>query len=441
MVFFLTNMLILGTTAAFFGEISIFVIGLLCCLLLLPLATGIGKSLDLHLPVILTIMVISIVAFHFGYNAMFGTPYYLGGSDDLKFEVAALKLHQQGVWSISEISDKYIAGCNNSKGYLIFLVWLIRLAEVFGGYTTLIPRLVNVYLLLATAILMYKFYQRDSGKRPVMLLYAIALFPNSLLISSFIFRDVLSCFLLVLVFYLWNVSRHAYSVPGKTMIITGTLVISYFSYWIRNQTVFFIAVIVLASLFVGNRQLDKVPFAKKAVAFIVALVVLSGMGAWSTFNSFLVSYGEYRQDMAIGLSSSIFGLPLLPLGFLARALYGLMSPFPGILINIGSWFSSFYDFSNMVVAVGVIVQVFFIPYLVRGIMRLDSVAIVFIGVYVATVGLTFTFRHFMYVYPFMFTLMISAYQKVANAQRRRYLYLTVYTLIVLTGIYLPFKLS
>ena len=76
------------------------------------------------------------------------------------------------------------------------------------------------------------------------------------------------------------------------------------------------------------------------------------------------------------------------------------------------------------------------PYLLKHVIRLDYAGLVFLVIFFSVIVTTFTFRHFVMVYPFMMEPIVVEYNNASTATKKYYRCITAGMLVMLAVIYL-----
>lgn len=366
------------------------------------------------------------------YIVDYGVPYWVPGSDDLMLENDARQCIAKGYVSVFDMvnGDTVRERLHNTKGYVIFLTYLMMIGELLGGYHTMVPRIVNIFLLNAIALLgvrlfLMKFAEKENK---ACVLYAlVALFPNSLYIASHVYRDVIAAFFLVAVYYLCVRRR-----KGARFVVSAVVVavILFLAYWVRESLLVFALGIILLSFLMEKRtsQLRKVESESEGasdgagrgkpklggaanikvrtvvVAFAcIAVGAVAFVQIGDTVLYYLTRYTERLSDGGDGIVAAIYSLPLLPFGIPARFIAYLISPFYFALVfDPAQWLASTQSFCNVLISIGTAYLVSQYVYLVQG-FKVDSRTVLVVVLLVLGIALTtFGYRHVVMVYPFMF---------------------------------------
>lgn len=378
--------------------------------------------------------VVVVVLVYQGYIADYGIPYWVPGSDDLMLENDASMCVAKGYYSVFDMANGNTVRerLHNTKGYVIFLSYLMRAGYYLGGYHTIVPRIVNIFLLNVIALLIVRlFLMKFTGKETkACSLYAlVALFPNSLYIASHVYRDVIAAFFLVAVFYLCVRRR-----KGARFFVSAIMIaiVLFLAYWVRESLLVFALGIILLSHLMEKRSFQshmlegggssyderegtgqgKPRFGGAAIVKVRTLVavivcVVAGIAALGLYGDTIMFYmTRYTESLAgggDGIVAAIYSLPLLPIGIPARFVAYLISPFYFALVfDPSQWFSSTQSFCNVLISIGTVYLVSQYVYLVRG-FKVDGRTVLVVALLVLGIALTtFGYRHVVMVYPFMF---------------------------------------
>lgn len=416
-LYWLVNIAILSICALLMEHSSIIPLGLIFAIIPTLFINYKEKNIYNYLSIILLVMVLGILLVYYGSIAQYQNPYYLGGSDDLDFENYSMLCVKNNFLSPFTVYKYFY--WYNSVGYLWELSWIIRLSEFFGGYHTFIGRLFNIYLLMGLSIMMFNYCCKKyqfSGKEKRNFLFWVSLFPNSLYISSFVFRDTSCVFLLFLEFYLLSMVKDKNGVK-KAIYTIGIIVSVLMAFFIRKENILFSAIIFFFNILYDKKGISKKKF---IILFIAFLVLLSLLGyAFQRMDFYFEYYSGYNIKEGNGLFNSIWNLPLI-LGIIPRFLYGLVSPFPNALLNITNMFDNGLTFFSVLIAAFVVFQFFLLPFLFENLKKIDDVFMIWIMFFITITITTFTFRHFLYSYPFMWICIFRSFYSDQSVKRQTY---------------------
>jgi hypothetical protein len=180
------------------------------------------------------------------------------------------------------------------------------------------------------------------------------------------------------------------------------------------------------------------------VSSLFGILVIGGADAFelTAIMKYFAVYTEYNLDSAgSGLSSYVFGQPLLPYGIVSRTLYAFITPFPDIFAlfkDIGRLGLDFIWLFIYVGSIGVLLQ---LPLLAKRLVRFDWLVITFLILFLSVVLVTFTFRHILLYYPFMIAMIVDGYYS-AKRSFRIYSYILMFvSIVVLSAGYLYLKIA
>ncbi len=395
----------------------------------------VNPNLLLHITIAQFVGFAFVSILYFEYLRMYGVPFMSGGTDDYRFELARKLLVDEEISSNLQLIGTYLEYANNSKGYIVFLVWVTRFAELFGSYDTVIPRMLNIYFLNSVALIsLGMFYRNFDCKKnfSLFIFYSIAIFPNALFISAHVFRDVYVLFLLVVMINIWDLGITRNRITFFHVILTAY--IAYLLYFARFEMIFISLSSVMILMLFKTR---KVPFNRlkrnliTLAVSLIAIYVVFSLDLVDIIISRFSSYTDYRLNRSDGLSNFVFGSDLFPFGFILRYGYALISPFPSYVIGIFSLRLSAMNLINIIVSIGTIYQIYLLPFLFKNIKKVNYFLILFLLLLSIIAFTTFTFRHFVLLYPFM--IILSAIGLASSSQKAIINNLVVVTIIGMLG--------
>lgn len=419
-LFVLYNIVLLFFISLFSSNIGIFLIGILGLTIFMISSHGMGYREYKKYIIYVSIAFLFMFLLYHALIHKFGIPYY--GGDDQNFETYGKLLFNQNIYFFEDIP--YIQGMWYAKGYVLLLAWIERISKLLGEYSTWSPRILNIYLWLSVSAIIYKRIKpKVSRKTAERALITLALFPNALYISSFVYRDTLVCFLIVV--GVTSFEKCVDSITAKRFDIIPSAILVwvslYFLYYIRLQVCFVMIVIFVLKILAGRVDLSQISSVNKILILCVSAVVsvglLQALGGLDLLSVSNESYSNYRMASNEGLSKIVFSLSLFPFGIIVRFLYGLISPFPGGLLNLDYFNEPLYSFIQAVVLLGTIFQFFLFPFLFSGLKKMNYSALKFLVMFMSVVVTTFTFRHFIMVYPFMAELTAENYDDCDHFER------------------------
>ena len=438
---YLFSIFLVGILSIAFNSFGVFACGLIG-LLLIVISAGSDKR-EIAKPVlgVLFISIIFLILHYYGLIEAFGKPYY--GTDDERFQIAAKQLVDQKIYFFKDIP--YIAGMYYAKGYCLIIAYIMRLCSIFGGeYCTMAPRILNICLWIATSVLVFRILNKKLKTRDAKrIFYILTLFPNALYISSFVYRDALVNYLIMIfVFVLLDSVEKKAEENNKKCLIRKFIIIFcvvYLLIYLRIQLLFVLGLIFLFLLFSKILPSVTYKYIGYAILAIASIWVLTVLGGTDWISAFSDQYTEYRASQVSGLSKFIFTMPMLPFGIFLRAIYGLCVPFPAEILVL-DLSTPLYSFIRLLICLGTIFQVFFIPYLFKRIMKLENEALIFCAVYITIISTTFTFRHFLMLYPFMALVIGEEYYSVSSFVRRQRFLMMFGLLGLMTVLYMGITL-
>ncbi|MFD5022796.1 hypothetical protein ACFWMP_28310 [Paenibacillus sp. NPDC058367] len=420
-----------------FSNISILVVGILGLALVVLLTKNENPKVYMTLTVIFSISVALMLILYYGYFSKYTMPYYLGGSDDLSFEQSAEYILQRGYKLPHELKSESQFYYHSAKGFLWLLSWLMKFCNIFGGYHTIVYRILNIYFLLALGILVFKYFSKHyyfSQKQNLVVLCVTTLFPNAQFISIHVFRDTLNILILFSIFYMWDNYLSKVNAAKISLILSVciTMILSYVSFWIRTQNLIFIIVIILLSLFLKHRSLTKKTVWLYSLGLIIILLAFSYLDVFNEITKFNEYYTDYLLTTNDGISQKVFAMNLIPYGIFVRIIFGLISPLPVAILKLKDMFIDIDTFFKVLVSIGSIAQIYLLPYLISNLKRIDKVVIMYLTFLFATVITTFTFRHFIMLYPFMFILIFRQFFE-STKQTKILLFISMTMTLALTA--------
>lgn len=369
----------------------------------------------------------------------YGVPYYIGGSDDLQFEQWGYDVYNSGIYNPSKIMELKILGqFHNSPFFPVYIAILINFAELFGGYTTFLPRIANVYFLLWICMIikyLLLMYTNLSRKSIYYALVFFAFMPNIQYINAHVFRDTFNLFQVLLIALLVDfLLRKNNFIMKITSIATLTLLIFY-TYYTRVSSILFAGILILLMLSAYYRIKTRY-----IIIAIFPLIIFSNVFEVFRLGFYIEYYSSYVANIAgDGLSRVVFNRPLLPLGILFRILYAFITPFPNFLLLFKDSSKLLFDFSQFLIYLGVVVQIFATPFILKRTLKFDWLSLIFSSWFLAVIVSTFTFRHFLFFYPFMSAVAVDGFFCASPNSRKTILFLTTLSIIGLGMLYLIIK--
>ena len=397
------------------------------------------------LNIIFLIAIGYMLILYFGELGEYGQPYYIGGSDDWHFENYSNQCIERGLYTPLQVYKNYY--WYNSVGYLWVMSWIMRIANLFGGYHTVIGRLMNIYILMALGMLTYKCFKcryNYDEKVNRKVLYFTTIFPNILYISSHVFRDTLSIFLVFGCFYIsdkyeFKNEKNAELNNNLKKKIDYILIVlmAALATFIRTQNLVIIAVCLFFNHYYNNRLTRNRVIGLFLIGMVgIVIAIETVLPAFFRFQTIHTGYFIEEQQ---GLSNFIWRLPIFPVGAIVRFMYGLVSPFPANILKIFLMFESGLTFLDVLTSVGVIIQILLLPYLMINIKKIDDMTWNWLGSFLMVVLTTFTFRHFIYIYPFQWILIFRQYGKASRSVKQKNFFMMMSLLFIAGMAYLLIK--
>lgn len=440
--FAVTSGILSLTLSLIYSSLSIF----LCDLLGTWIVWMLSRKVSRQTVRIMTIgkigMVILMLLVYYANITKYGAPYYRGGSDDLIFEETAryFVIHDMyWPWDYLYVS--------NQNGFYWLLSLFMRAFDGVGGYHTLSYRILNLDMLLGLAALTSTIFMNMGNyteKQGIIVFCAVAFFPNAVNISVYVFRDTLYTLITMVCFTLMDDIFHSKESKQRLLTkhsITAIILLctlAFWGYWIRSETLYLLIVFFFISM-MKNSTLKPNRFIKYVLALVVLAIVLNTFGIIDYIVQKAQRYAGYRVSVLTSESNAIyqaiFNLPLFPFGWLARTVFGLISPLPTAAFTFNI-FSDGLTFINVLVAYGVIAQIFMIPYLIMNINQIDKYLISYIVMAESVFLVTFTFRHFIILYPMLAILCFRKFFHTSKNMRKQLMVGSLLALGCLATLYL-----
>ena len=389
---------------------------------------------------IFTISMLSVFLIFLANQLYYGEPYYIGGSDDLKFEQWGYDVYNAGIYNPSKIMEYRIIGqFHNSPYFASYIARLIQFSEVFEGYTTFLPRIANVYYLLWICMIIKYLLNKYTALSYKTIYYSLAFFafmPNIQYINGHVFRDTFNLLQVLLIVLLIDflLSKTRYSLKLFSIILLPILL--YYTYHTRASSILFTGIITMLMLSVLYRIKTRY-----IILGIIPILLLSNLLETFRVGYFIEKYSSYVSNIAgDGLSRFVFNLPLLPLGVFFRGIYALISPFPNFFGLFNDTSKLLFDFIQLSIYLGVLIQIFAIPFIIKRTLKFDWLALAFLSWFLAIISSTFTFRHFLFYYPFMSAVAVDGFLSTSLKSRKIILFLSVFITGSFGVIYLALSL-
>lgn len=421
-------------------SLSVFVIQVLCATVTFFLIRKKSYNVIKLYMIIYVVSVLSIFIVYMAYNSCYGVPYFIGGSDDLNFERWGYDVYSSNMFNPAEII-KYgvLDEFHNSPFFAVYISIFIRIANVFDGYNTFIPRFANIYFLIWSCFIieyLLKKYTEFDNKRIYFTIAIFALIPNIQFINAHVFRDTFNLFQVLFTAYIAEQIFLCRFKIRNILYVFLLIFMMYANYYTRKNSIILSIMLVLLMIYKKTRH-------KKAyvmLGFLVLIVFGTSILKILNVEKFVETYAEYIVNInSDGMSKLIFTQDLFPMGIILRALYGFIIPFPNIFLLFKSPEMLLYDIVYLLIYLGVIIQIIFIPFILKRIMKFDFISIIFLIYYLGVITTTFTFRHVILYYPFMVALAVDEYLSSTKAKRERYLSISLSAGVILGFVYVVLK--
>lgn len=301
------------------------------------------------------------------YIDRYGTPYYVGGSDDLAYEINGEKAaNELSFFDYSSIRGKIVKPWHNSVGYIYFISILYHIGNLLDGYHTMIPRFFNCMCLGFLAVLVYMAGIRInlSIKLSTYTALFVGLLPIMTYNSAHTFRDIPVSLLLFTVFYIWLPQSKTCKFSQNDFwrwIITLILIVIIFELRKFHALAIFIVAYIAYSKRDLKGTLQKVTHIIIILSIIVICIYFLQYYIYEQLGRLIlknISYTDMRLENSEGLSNYVFTTPP-PLGYLLRILYGFILPLPVFKKEI-----ELFYMKN-----GTLLHYIFLPYFILGIFK------------------------------------------------------------------------
>lgn len=420
-------------------SISVFFIQILAASLTIPL---IMKKSYYTAKIYIIIYIVSIFFVFLIYIAnqeTYDNSYYIGGSDDLAFEHKGMLVANSGIYNPQELLGTILDMFDNSPFFIIYMAILYNFSNFFDGYSTFIPRVMNVYFLIWVVMIfeyLIKKYGNFSERKVNLSIAVFALTPNIQFINSHVFRDTFNLLQILLIVFLIDKIISRKNVLKIIILFVALYFLIYITYYTRANSIVFAG--VLALLVIAKKAKIKTRY---IMILFIPLIMLSNFLESINLDYFIENYSNYvLTNAGEGLSSIIFSLPLLPLGIIFRAFYALIIPFPDFFGLFHDPNRILLDFVMLIIYFGVIIQIIFIPFIFKSLLKLNWLALSFLVVFIGIIATTFTFRHVILYFPFLVALGVDGYQSSSKNNKIYTLFFWIITTIMLALVYVLLKL-
>ena len=249
------------------------------------------------------------------------------------------------------------------------------------------------------------------------------------------FRDTLSSLLICVVFLIWGVIG-PHTKRDFLLFFVLTVPILIFSFLIRS-------ILVVIELVVITVELISLFKEKKRKIAILIFLIISFAVCFIVFYFDAIAwyidyYTSYLTSRTTGLSLYVYKIPFLPFGIIIRFILLLFSPVPTNLLIINNYRTDANSIFGVLNSAGTILQIFTIYYFAKSLVKRNKTAF-YATVIMIFVTITFTFRHFILFYPFIFLSSVIAFQESSAIEKKRVLLLTSMILLLTVPLYIFFK--
>lgn len=370
----------------------------------------------------------------------YGVPYYIGGSDDLKFEQWGVDVYNSDIYNPSKIMEYRIIGqFHNSPFFVSYIARLIQFSELLGEYTTFLPRIANAYYLLWICMIIKYLLNKYTFLSSKTIYYSTAFFafmPNIQFINAHVFRDTFNLLQVLLIALLIDLflSNTRYSLKIFSIILLPFLL--YYTYHTRAISILFAGTITMLMISVLYRVKTRY-----IIIGIIPLLLFSNLLETFRVGYLIETYSGYVSNIAgDGLSRFVFNRPLLPLGIFFRGIYALISPFPNFFGLFKDTSKLLIDLIQLFIYLGVLIQICAIPFIIKRTLKFDWLTLAFLSWFLAIIASTFTFRHFLFFYPFMSAVGVDGFLSTKPKNRKIILFLSIFVVVSFGMIYTSLKL-
>ncbi len=364
----------------------------------------------------ISIGILVSIFFYWYWEMFYGNVYFLGlKSDDWQYDEfwtkGFLEVYKLRLTKLSEHLNSIESGLgilHNSKGYVAVIIFLRYVASFFDGYHTLIPRILNVFILgfIAHYSSLIAFHYNNNLKLKKNVFLFVFFFPVMLFNSVHVFRDTIVGFIIVYIYYLLLTSR--YSLLSIIKLIVSMIILYYF-----RKSTFFVVILMVLILYMKPKTVNLKLGLSITLFLILAFISLQDLVI--NLTSKLTSYGELNAERLGNVGSKIFSLPLY-IGVVPRFIYLIFTPVP-----------NFSGFHQLYQSIGTILQIVFFPYLFVGIVKRGKIdfklKIIFLLFFIGVAFSTATFRHVIMYLPLGIVIACLTYYdyKLSNKKMNNYL--------------------
>lgn len=369
------------------------------------IATSMGRTALTLYSITFATNAIVVIGMYLLYLQRYGTPYYMGGSDDLAYELWGKDATILTLFNYGGLRGGILSESHNSVAYVYLIGLFYRFGDLLGGFHTTLPRLFNSLSLGLMAALSYRLARNVGLKKTsaVAVGAVVGLLPIMQYTAAHTFRDILTSLLTLAVVYIWS---RPTSTTGRISSRLARWMVTIVTFILLADLRRFQAYAVLnIALIADFASFRKLSAKRKRLYGLLALIVLA-LGL-KLFTGELISIaGRLSRLQTIyatgleaqsegGLSNLIFATPP-PLGYGLRMAYALVQPLPVLTGEI----------ERLLLSTGTIIQFFFLPFLALGILACFrdrakwSLLVAFLILFGGMAFITFTYRHVVLVLPY-----------------------------------------
>lgn len=417
--------------STYFESMYLFIVTTLISILLFVITNHLFERADQYYQIITISWIIGLLfalILYLIYMIEYKHPYWMEGLDDYYFDVVwSDAVVDKGYYTIPQMMKDRLFWLGNANGYILVLSYIKRLGVL--EYSTMIPRVINIGLLNMNSLFICSYIKNklkltDSQLKIMLLIMTV--FPNALFIVSHVYRDQFCATFFVLLFYMWS-DYSSKSKVKKVSIIVFSIIIMYWAYWFRATNIILALGIIMVSIYNKNswESIIKKKISFRNLLILFAIVGFAGILVVKYFTKFQqweIRYNYYSRGMLDigGFQEIIYGIPLLPLGWLFRILYYLVSPFESGCLNLFACTNG-SDYLNAFRTMGTIFLLFLYPYVIKAIWtKKNNLGAVFLGIMVPSALTTAGFRHMITFYPFLLALGLSEFWVTDKIKRKNY---------------------
>ena len=290
------------------------------------------------------------------YLYKYGSPYYMGGSDDLRsFEVPAQQLINgfgKAMNSFEVIISIIINNPTSSNiGYIFIVAFFMKIGDYIDSYYTIVPIFFNSFILSIISLINKEIslkYFKFSLHRSYTIMIITAIFPLIVFMNSHVFRDTLFNLTLILSIYITVIQ-----VRLKLLWIFSILFSICF---LRIEYL----PLILFNLFILPQYLDfSIKYYKSfkmkllyIIIFIFSLFTILILYKYNIIEYVILRiqyYDKIRSELSGKFSNYIFKLPMY-LRIPSKFIFLLINPTP-----------SYGSVEQSYIGTGTLIQLFFTP--------------------------------------------------------------------------------